>query len=189
MNLEKYNIDNSEGKLFYSGNDHSNIFEVSYVYELLNNILKRDISLPKYITKSTPSPVNYTIIKMRSPVDIDIYDENNLHTGVVEGSNSDIENIEESIPNSMYMEILEDKYIVVPTNGNYTLKLKGVSDGIFTLEQQQIVNDIPSVSVVWKDIPVSSLFNGEVELKDNLLSDFGPEEWEDFQTKFINAPK
>jgi len=27
------------------------------------------------------------------------------------------------------------------------------------------------------------------ELKDNLLSDFGPEEWEDFQTKFINAPK
>ena len=189
LNLEKYNIDNSEGKLFYSGNDHSNIFEVSYVYELLNNILKRDISLPKYITKSTPSPVNYTIIKMRSPVDIDIYDENNLHTGVVEGSNSDIENIEESIPNSMYMEILEDKYIVVPTNGNYTLKLKGVSDGIFTLEQQQIVNDIPSVSVVWKDIPVSSLFNGEVELKDNLLSDFGPEEWEDFQTKFINAPK
>lgn len=170
LNLEEYNKDAQEGKIFYSGKDHANIFEVPDVYDLVHNILKNDDSLPSYVTDTVPPPVDYTIIKMRSPVAIDIYDENKLHTGIVEGINGEEDMLEEGIPNSLYMEIGENKYIVVPKDGDYTLKLEGLSDGIFTLEQEQLVDDIPGDSVVWRDIPTTALFQGEVALNGGMLA-------------------
>jgi len=163
LDLEEYNKNNPN-------KDHANIFEVPYVYDLIHNILKADVGLPSYITSIAPSPVDYTIIKMRSPVAIDIYDENGLHTGIMEGINGEEDILEEGIPNSLYMEIGENKYIVVPKDGDYTLKLDGLSDGIFTLEQEQLVNNLPGDSVVWRDIPTTALFNGEVDINGGMLA-------------------
>ena len=166
LNLEEYNKDS---KLLI-GKDHANIFEVPDVYDLVHNILKNDDSLPSYVTSIAPSPVDYTIIKIRSPVAIDIYDDSGLHTGIVEGINGEEDMLEEGISNSLYMEIGENKYIVVPKDGDYTLKLDGLSDGIFTLEQEQLVNDMPGDSVVWRDIPTTALFQGEVALNGGMLA-------------------
>ncbi|MEI7689253.1 MAG: hypothetical protein WCI91_03675 [Candidatus Nomurabacteria bacterium] len=170
LNLEKYNNDKQEGKIFYSGYEHANIFKVIYLYDLIHNILKKEASLPSYISRSVPSLPSYTILKMHSPVAIDIYDDKGLHTGVTEGENEEQNVIEQQIPNSIYMQIGEDKYIVVPKGGSYTLKLQGLEDGIFTLEEENIVDDIPSEPIVWIDIPTTELMRGELSIKDGSLA-------------------
>lgn len=159
LNLKQYNKDRKKQNFFYSTKDHVNIFEIPYIFNLVENILKKDSNLPEYFTEDKPSPVNYTILKMRSPVAIDIYDSDGLHTGETE----------ENIPNSLYMEIGEEKYIAVPSDGVYSVRLTGLSDGIFTLEQQQIVNDLPSESVTFRSIDTTSLLRGEASIASNSL--------------------
>jgi hypothetical protein len=170
LNLGEFNKDKQEGKIFYSGYEHANIFEVTYLYDLIHNILKKDSNLPSYITRLAPSLPSYTILKMHSPVGIDIYDDKGLHTGVIEKEDEEQNVIEQQILNSQYLEIGEDKYIVVPKEGNYILKLQGLSDGIFTLEEENIVNDISSEPIVWRDIPTTSLLRGEMHIKDGYLA-------------------
>jgi hypothetical protein len=154
LNLKIYN--DKPGIL---NRDHSDIFEVPFLFDLIHNILKSDSTLPEYLTTVAPSPVDYTVLKMRSPVSMDIYDEEGLHTGAGE----------QGIPNSLYMEFGDDKYLVVPKEGNYTLKLAGLSDGIFTLEQEQVVGDGSGDTVVFKDIPTTSVLKGKVEINEGAL--------------------
>lgn len=155
LNLKEYNKDNK----FDLNKDHVDMFEVPSLFYLIQNILKSDANLPEYITSVAPSPVEYTVLKMRSPVSMDVYDENDLHTGAEE----------EGIPNSLYMEFGDDKYLVVPKEGNYTLKLTGLSDGIFTFEQQQVSGDRVGGSVVFRDIPTTALLRGKADIRDGSL--------------------
>ena len=168
LNLYKYNKDTK----FEFNKKHVNIFEVPSVFDLFDNILKNtNNDLPEYITKIEPDRnISFTILKMRSPVSMDIYSEDGTHTGLVENEDPELEKIEENIPNSLYMEIGEEKYIVVPSEGNYKLKLTGLSDGIFTLEQEQIINNEKQEPVIFQDILTTELLRGEMDLKYNLLS-------------------
>ena len=163
LNLSAHNENNSN-------KDHLNIFEVPVLFDFINNIMKSDPNLPEYITVDKPAPADYTVLKMRSPVAIDIYNADGLHTGIVENNDPDLDIIEEGIPNSSYIEIGEEKYIIVPKEGDYKLKLTGLSGGIFTLEQEQIINDLPGESVIWRDIPTTSFLRGEVDITDNNLA-------------------
>jgi hypothetical protein len=162
LNLKTYNKNNK----FDLNKDHVDMFEVSYLFDIIHNILKKDSNLPEYFTLSAPEVGSYTVLKMRSPVSIDIYDDEGLHTGLL----PDGEEVETEIPNSLYLEFADEKYIVVPTEGNYKLKLKGLSDGIFTLEEEIIGEEGVSQTVVFRDIPTTSNLLGEVDVVSGLLA-------------------
>ena len=163
LNLKIYN--DRPGSL---NKDHVDIFEVPYLFDLIHNILKKDVALPEYFTLSSPGVSSYTVLKMRSPVSIDIYDEDGLHTGLVKGEEAD--EVEMNIPNSLYLEFMDDKYIVVPTEGNYKLKLKGFSSGIFTLEEEITDEEEGNRTILFKDIPTSSNLLGEVDIMSGILA-------------------
>ncbi|MFA5773665.1 MAG: hypothetical protein WC908_03270 [Candidatus Paceibacterota bacterium] len=166
LNLGEYNKDNK----FSLKKSHANIFDVPFLFDLVHNIIKGDSSLPEYVTTTQPSPVDFTVIKMHSPVAIDIYNEDGLHTGMVENDDPDLEFIEENIPNSSYLEVGDEKYLIVPRDENYRLELTGLSDGIFTLEQELVVNDLPVDSVVFRDISTTSSLRGEVDINADSLA-------------------
>ena len=94
LNLGEYNQDNK----ITANKSHSNMFEVPSLFEIIHNILKKDSNLPLYVTTTEPSKIDFTVIKMHSPVDIDVYDGEGLHTGMVENDDEDEEYIEENRP-------------------------------------------------------------------------------------------
>lgn len=165
LDLYNFNRSNPNNKQ----RSHADLFEVPQLFDLINNILRLNSDLPLYITYEKPSSVNYTIIKMRSPVAIDIYNEEGLHTGLIEGDNPEFNKIEENIPNSTYLEIGEEKYIVVPKEGEYELKLTGLSGGIFTLELQDIINNTEGDTLLFKDISTTDELRGEMQISSDTL--------------------
>ncbi len=160
LNLGEYNQDNKTSLK----KNHADMFDISSLFDLVNNILKEDPTLPQYVTTNQPQPVDFTVIKMHSPVAIDMYNGEGLHTGVLESDDPDSEIIEENIPNSSYLEVGDEKYIIVPSDSNYRLELTGQSDGIFTLEQELIVNDSIASSVQFNDYSTTSNLRGEANI-------------------------
>jgi hypothetical protein len=167
LNLGEYNKDNRKGEIFYSNKSHANIFKVPYLFDLVHNILRNVATLPDYVTTTAPPVVNFTVLKMHSPVAMDIVDEEGYHTGLVEDDDPELEYIENNIPNSSYFEVGDEKYIIVPSDSNYKLVLAGEADGIFTLEQELITNDILIDYVVFRDVPITASFYGETNMTAN----------------------
>lgn len=187
LDLQMYNKNNPN-------KNHSNIFEVPQLFDFVENIIKNNSELPNYITKDKIAKYNFSIFKIKSPVSLDIYDESGLHTGLL--NDSDI--AEEQIPNSLYMEMGDEKYIVVPSDDSYILKLKGLDEGIFTLEQTNIISDGDTEErISFTDIPVSNLFRGEINLSEDSLIEYikadkdGDNIFEDkiYRDNFINEDK
>ncbi len=156
--------------------DHADIFEVDSVISLIQNIMKNNTELPLYTTVAKPESVDNLVYRMKSPVSIDIYDKEGRHTGLVSNSDPDFMEIEEQIPNSLYLQIGDEKTIVVPKDGDYKIKMKGLADGIFTLEEETLLGDVPSGMVSFVDISTNSNMKAEVSRSTFGMSDLSIDE-------------
>jgi hypothetical protein len=156
LNLLEYNDK-------YLDKNHANIFEIPAVFDLVKNILKDDTTLPEYVVKEKPEAPDNLVLLVKSPVSIDVYDEFGNHTGTVENNESDLNATAEDIPNSVYWLAGDNKEVILPKEGNYTIKLSGLEDGIFTFEIETLLGDVPSGIVSFIDIPTSPTMKAEIK--------------------------
>ena len=163
LNLRDFNIDNN------SNAEHSNIMEVPSLQNLIKNIITNsNTNLPEYFSKEKPEVVPYKNLRisMHSPVAIDAYDNEGNHTGLIQDSDSGNYFVDEKIPNSVYEEIGEGKYIYLDGGEGVNIKLTGLNTGTFTLqlENQEDGQTVSEVSFV--DIPTTSNTEGELLIED-----------------------
>ena len=136
---------------------------------LIENFIKGENKDIAYIYNNKPASKDTSRllkVSVHSPVSIDVYDPQGNHTGrkVNANSDSDIEVIEENIPNSYYVEFGEDKYTGFDASENMRVSLQGTGTGTFTLETQETIGNTVVKEEIFKDIPVSPLMKGEVVL-------------------------
>src|SRR3989338_11595433 len=141
MNVPTYYFDlikfNKENKKNIS---HAYILEAEPLQGLISSIISGVASSSPYISTSTPSQsisnIKSTKIDIHSPLAIDIFDEFGNHTGISTSTEpgSDLQFIDEEIPNSSYEEIGEGKYVHISTEDDHTILLTGTGTGTFTLD-------------------------------------------------------
>lgn len=101
-------------------------------------------------------------ISVFSPLDIDITDQNGNHAGLA----SDGVSIENNIPNADFEIMGEHKFIYLPDDEGqtYTVKINGTGDGVFTLREDELDNNLIQQTQVFSDIPVTINLAGQVNL-------------------------
>lgn len=153
---------------FKKNREHASILETSPAQELVKNIVFDDTSvLPSFTSIKKPTREKNLRVRVHSPVSLDIYDINGLHTGVATSSTSDFIVLDEQIPNSFYMEFGEGKYIGLDGDDDYTISLHGLDTGTFTLGIDTIENDMVVGSVEYENIPVTARTTGQIMVQGN----------------------
>ena len=172
-NAENYYLNLQEVNTNMSKNfDHSTLFEVPFLLDLMNNIITgSSTDNLRYITEDQPNVVPFKNIEigMHSPADIHIYDQKGNHTGLVKNQvNSDLAIFEENVPNSSYEEWGEGKYITVQNSSGIKIKIQGTAVGTFTLDIKE--PDTNKLLVEFADIPVTELTKAEIVPSSNIAS-------------------
>lgn len=141
--------------------EHKNITEVDSMQILINNLIKNKPSIiPNYMHTSDEILNRENLrVSVHSPVLLDIFESTGQHVGKVKNLNpdSDLEMIENQIPNSYYMEFGEGKYAGIGGIDGfemYDLKLSGLDYGTFTLDITE-VDPEGEKTVSYKNIPVT----------------------------------
>ncbi len=155
---------------------HKDILETTSTIQFINNfILDENQNIPEYITVDKPISTNKILeVALHSPVSINIYDGNGNHTGLIDNPNpnSDLRMVEENVPGSRYIDFGEGKYVVLPNDNQYSIKLQGLDFGTFTLDTKVTQNGIEIATSSFVDIPTSPEMVGEVII--NAISTTSP---------------
>lgn len=158
INGTKYFVDmNTYNKDYGTKYDHADMLENNSIKSLVENIVTdKNTDVPYVVTKDTMPVIKTKQISMHSPVQIDVYDIEGRHTGpCIEPDHPDMNCVDEEIPNSSYVVLGEDKYITIPNDSGYTLKLDGYDAGNFNLDIENYDNDTKVDGVKYKDIPTT----------------------------------
>lgn len=164
VNIKQYN------NFLNKKNRHPNILEIESVKELLEDEITYSTKvLPPYIYKDKQGlGVNDKRLRasVHSPVSLDIYDSSGFHTGLMENPDpeSDIEYVEETIPNSYYLAFGDEKYIGAASENAYRLELKGLGYGDFTLKITE-VSDEGETTLVYENIPATPDTKASIAVK------------------------
>ncbi len=139
---EKYYLDLKSMGYKYT---HINIFEATSTINFVNNIvLNSNKVLPEYITKEKPTSTDKILeLSLNSPVLLGVYSAKNEHTGIVANPlpDSDLEVIEENIPGSRYINVGDNINVFLNEGEDYTVKLNGTEDAVFSIEAKVISSD------------------------------------------------
>lgn len=174
-------------------NKHADILEIKNIQDVINKILKDEItsyegqvdenvSLPKYISKSDISSRDskkYNVFSVYSPVEIKITDNFGRRVGyynpqgeVGELYNTDMKIKIVEIPDAS----IEDNGVVsvsIPSELEVKVELIGVGEGFFTLTlDESVTSDTfppsnSSSTKEWKDIPVNTYTKAILEYSKN----------------------
>ncbi|TSD00318.1 MAG: Uncharacterized protein Greene101415_909 [Parcubacteria group bacterium Greene1014_15] len=142
---------------------HASILEATPTQEVVQNIILGDVSvLPLFTSIEKPVTKENLRIRVHSPISLDVTDGSGKRTGTTEVPGSDFKYVEESIPNSSYMEFGEGKYIFLDGDGEYIIDLHGLATGTFTLGIDTIVDDVVVGTVEYENIPVTEYTVGSL---------------------------
>ncbi len=136
-------------KVYYTNQEHSALTSNGSALQLAKAILNGDSTLPTGVSSSAYK-ASCKQISVLSPVTVDVYDTNGNHTGPTANGG-----FETNIPGSSYDEINEGKTVVLPEDGQYTIKLKATDNGSFDLKVKDITNDAPTQELVYSDVPIT----------------------------------
>jgi pimeloyl-ACP methyl ester carboxylesterase len=137
---------------------HADILEMKSVEDLVANILKNDSVVPSFISMAGYENHRNTFqVSVHSPVALNIYDGQGRHTGprislTSTTSQSDMEFIDEQIPNSYYMPFGEGVYAGGDLSST-SVKLLGTGMGTFTFSISKTIGGI-ATTTTFEDIPV-----------------------------------
>jgi len=142
----KYYLDLKNSNYKYNSKIiHTNIFEATSTINFVNNIvLNLNDTLPEYITKEKPTSTDKILeLSLHSPVRLGVYSAKKEYTGMVANPlpDSDLEVIEENIPGSRYINVGDNTNVFLNEGEDYTVKLNGTEDAIFSLEAKVISSD------------------------------------------------
>jgi len=143
---------------------HASILEVRKLQDFLKDIFVGSAFLEENIYADQADlayPPGILHLIMHSPVHMHAY-IGDMHTGIVEGLDSDIRYYEEQIPNSSYNEWGDVKEITLPYGQNLTLILEGYDKGTFTLEVEKMEGEDLVSRTVFTDVPVQKGSEGKL---------------------------
>ncbi len=161
LDMLNYNVSGSASK-------HTDIMEVTDIKALISELLTDSlVTLPEYITLEKPSYKDYPNLRigLHSPVSLGVYDGLGNFTGVKVDEETGKTYIEEGIPNSLYEEVGEGKYVYLFDHTNPVIKLEGLGTGTFTLEIEKQEGGVTIEEKVFADIPTTANTLAEVVLE------------------------
>lgn len=152
-NVKSYWVDLKSFNKKHPSKDHGSIMGVPSLLSLITNIFSNQTdSLPSLVNDRQPVSTDESKklhFFVHSPVSLDLYDADGNHVGLNAENTTDTE-----VPESIYGEFGEVKFITVPSSGTYTLVLKGQSNGSFSLDIQEEENTSLRTTT-FADVPVS----------------------------------
>jgi pimeloyl-ACP methyl ester carboxylesterase len=131
--------------------------------------------VPKNVLTSLPASAlkgNRLRLRILSPVSLEAYDSQGRHTGKVSttSNDSDIQYVDEQIPNSYYEEYGEGKYLGLPADVKNTIKLQGLDTGTFTFEITSDNGGVAGGAVSYPNIPVTASTTAELVVQGSNVS-------------------
>jgi len=154
-------------------NDHSKMLSADGTRQEIVNLISgstlstKDTSGNDLITQDDSNcELDGDFLEMKSPVDIDITDQDGNHAGLVSGA------IENNIPNASFEIMGEHKFVYLPDDEGqtYTINLKGTGNGTFTLSNEDISGDDITQTEVFSNIPVTTSLTGQVNLSGGITT-------------------
>jgi nitrous oxidase accessory protein NosD len=145
--------------------NHVNITENPEIISLLSNITTDSNENTPHIKSTKPimSKCRFKVFGMFSPADIDLYDNNGRHVGVNQDQSTNaFKKFDTDIPGSDFFIMGDKKFAIVPDEGEYTLKIDGTGNGLYTLdittqENGEIINNTS-----FSDLPVTPALKGSI---------------------------
>ncbi|GEM_PF-6639999 len=159
VNIHDANIKNRLLGVVGVSRKHSDILEIPQLEDFISNVIQDISTLPQDIVTSLPSSSgNRLSFAVHSPVSLDLYDASGRHTGVSTSTNpyGDLQQIDEQIPNSYYMQFGEGQYAGTDGSGTTTVQLLGQSLGTFTFDVVETQGNTVVASTTFADIPVTA---------------------------------
>jgi pimeloyl-ACP methyl ester carboxylesterase len=144
---------------------HTDIMGTKNIQDLITNMLAGENNLPDLITMDKPTTdVKQLLIVAHSPISIDAYDAQGNHTGLINNPdpNSDIQLVEQNIPNSFYSSFGEGKYLSVGSETSVNIVFQGLDYGSFTLDTTLFQGDDIIATSTFVDIPVTPQLKGRI---------------------------
>ena len=120
-----------------------------------------------FITQDKPQiESKQLLVVAHSPIDLNAYDSKGNHTGLIDNPdpNSDIQIVEQKIPNSTYVKFGEGKYLSldISTTASANVSFQGTDYGSFTIDTSLIKNGTVMASSTFVDIPVTPELKGSI---------------------------
>lgn len=155
FNLATYNALDDE-----VDRQHRDLTSAPPVQAVINSVLRETTISNTYIKTSKPDPgdlADQLLVSTKSPVILGVYDIEGNFTGVNPDQDLDSEVLEisEDIPGSVFISSGEDQYIFLPKEGSYTFKFKGTGSGPATVETSTFSSDTVTPVATYTDIPVT----------------------------------
>ncbi len=168
---------------------HESILESDSLNKLISKVVATSTltagvgtTLPQYITTEKPQVsdypwMSYITVSVHSPVDIDIYDTRGGHIGIIPlptNPDSDLRWLEDTI-GATYDAVGDEKYITLPADDTYNIKLKGTDYGEFTFKVQKFIpgtsgNLMEAASTTYTDLPVTPFLTASTSVNALTLS-------------------
>lgn len=115
--------------------EHRDILEVDNIKDYIKSKIKNETWLDQENiivddASKLPAVGSYLHYTLHSPLSLGVYDSFGRYTGLDQTTGK----IKEEIPDSKYVVIGDTQFVSIPENVSGQVKLKGISDGVFTLD-------------------------------------------------------
>lgn len=169
--------------------EHYNISENPSIQKLIKNILLATSTDIEFISKNTTfTNNNRVLLGVHSPAEIEVIAANGKRVGkkVVGG----VTTKEEGIVGSSYFEIGTSKYIIVPADAKYNIKLSGTAEGglTFSVDKLNGTTQVPEIAVQVATITASTSIKISYE-SNNVLSNLEIDTNGDSVTDILLTPQ
>lgn len=144
---------------------HANIMENPEVVKLISNIITDGTESTPHITSTKPSmdKCKFKRFGMFSPADIDVYDSEGRHVGINKEQSTEIFKVfDTEIPGSDFYMIGDQKFAIVPDEGEYTVDIDGTGNGLYTLEITTHEDNQVTNQTSFSDLPVTPALKGSL---------------------------
>ena len=156
IDLNKYNAQHQLSSVFgILSFTHARILAIrelnNFISDLIINAVK---PLDSYTYLSTSSPQGNDIrlvYALHSPLTLDLYDDQQNHTGV----STTTEQIEEQIPGTYFVQFGDVKYVFSDISSPQHIVMSGYDSGTFTFEFGEWQGDTSIASTTFRDVPVT----------------------------------
>jgi len=138
-----------DAEVFYTNQEHGELAASGSALNLVKNILEGRDQLPDDVL-TEPYSFSGTQVSVHSPVNINVYDASDNHTGPT--SNGDFET---NIPGSTYDTLDDAKFIFLPDDGVYTIKFEATDQGSFDFKIRSYEDNVNTSTVLYNDIPLT----------------------------------
>ncbi|CAN5135811.1 hypothetical protein BH11PAT1_BH11PAT1_7130 [soil metagenome] len=134
-------------KVYYTKQTHGDLPVPGPALDLVSNILTNNTQIPAGAS-TQPFYFKRKGISSHSPVNLHVYDALGNHTGTTE------DGFEKNIPGSQYDTLDDAKFIFLPEDGIYTVKLDATDKGSFDLLIRDYEDNKNTKTTFYKNVPI-----------------------------------